>query len=328
MQHADEHRDEHPLFIVLSQLVVHAHGDVDRRHALGGQRTEQTGTLRHKQRGGHTLARHVADTEMEPVVLQHVTVEVAAHLPGRGHLGIHIESLVLGEMTGHHRHLDISGDAQLTLETLLGGGGILQLVDIADQRVLHIAKRLGQIADLVDTSLVGQVLVEMSRGDDPRLFGQLPQRFQLPRDNTADDIEHQQQSDDHNYADGSRQTVETAEDVIFRTDNRHAPLCFLQGFIEHETVLSVDRHLFHSRLTGMHGVTQGRRGRIRCLQRLGEDSLIEQFRGVGMYDKRTTPTGHDAIGMGIGLDGSDDIRQPTQRDVGRDDAHELPFLIL
>ena len=47
-----------------------------------------------------------------------------------------------------------------------------------------------------------------------------------------------------------------------------------------------------------------------------------------MYEERAAPACHDTIGVGIGFDGSDDIRQPTQRDVGRDDAYELIFFIL
>ena len=46
-----------------------------------------------------------------------------------------------------------------------------------------------------------------------------------------------------------------------------------------------------------------------------------------MYNIRAAPACHDTVGMGIGLDGRDDLRQPVQRDVGRDDANKSPVFV-
>ena len=59
MEQSDKHRDEHHTLVVLRQALVHTKGDVGWREALSSKRTEQAGTLRHKQRGGHALAADI-----------------------------------------------------------------------------------------------------------------------------------------------------------------------------------------------------------------------------------------------------------------------------
>ena len=57
-------------------------------------------------------------------------VEVAAHLLGGLHRGIEVDVLTVGEGgedAGHHALLDVVGDTQLTLDALLGLGGLLEL---------------------------------------------------------------------------------------------------------------------------------------------------------------------------------------------------------
>ena len=124
---SDEHGDKHALLVALRQYVVHARGYLGRLHVLRGQNAEQASGLGHEQRGGNALAADVAHTEIQLVVEYQVAIEVAAHLAGGGHRGIHVEALPGGEDVGHHRHLDVAGNAQLTLYALLGLRGSLQL---------------------------------------------------------------------------------------------------------------------------------------------------------------------------------------------------------
>ena len=48
--------------------------------------------------------------------MQDEIVEVATYLPGGSHRGIHIEAFTIGEDTGYHRFLEVSGKAQLALD--------------------------------------------------------------------------------------------------------------------------------------------------------------------------------------------------------------------
>ena len=128
VQSCDEHRDEHALLVILGQFPVDARGDGRWRVFLFGNGTEQPYGLCHEQRGGHSLAADVTDTEIQFVVHQDVVVQVASHLAGWCHGGMHVEPGHIGEGAGHHRHLDIAGNAQLALDTLFGGRRLFQLV--------------------------------------------------------------------------------------------------------------------------------------------------------------------------------------------------------
>ena len=59
---------------------------------------------------------------------QEITVEVATHLLGRCHRTVYVKVRSLREVPGHHTHLDITGNAQVALNALLGSSGLLQLV--------------------------------------------------------------------------------------------------------------------------------------------------------------------------------------------------------
>ena len=124
-----KHGDKHAILIVLTREgIVDAGADLCWHHALIGQRLEQSGGLCHKQRSGNSLATHIAYTEIEFVIVHDITIQVATNLTGRSHRGVHIESFYLWECAGHHRHLNVAGDTQLTLDTLFDGGSLLQLV--------------------------------------------------------------------------------------------------------------------------------------------------------------------------------------------------------
>ena len=124
----EEHGDEHTLLVVLSQGGVHGGGYLRGLHVLTGQRAEQATGLCHEEAGGNTLAADVAHAEIERIVLKQVAVQVATHLPGWRHRGKHIDIVLVREHVGHHRLLDVAGNAKLTLNALLGLGGGLQLV--------------------------------------------------------------------------------------------------------------------------------------------------------------------------------------------------------
>ena len=119
VEQTDEHRDEHAVLIVFRQLVVDARSNLVGLVAALGKSTEQSHGLCHEQRCRHSLSRDVAHTEVQAVVLQQTVVQVASHLTGRNHLRIDVKALVLRKVAGHHGHLDVTGNAQFTLDTFL-----------------------------------------------------------------------------------------------------------------------------------------------------------------------------------------------------------------
>ena len=123
---SEEHGDEHARLVVLAREgLVDLRTNIGRHELLGGKRAEQAGGLGHEQGGGHTLARDIAKTEVELIVLKDIAVEVAADLLGGSHRGENIKVGAVREVARHHAHLDITGNAQVALDALLGGRGLL-----------------------------------------------------------------------------------------------------------------------------------------------------------------------------------------------------------
>ena len=138
---SDEHGDKHTLLVVGSQFGIQSGGYLRWHHGLFRQRVEQSGGLCHEQRGRHSLARHVADAEVQAVALKQIAVQVATHLAGGRHRGIQVEIGTLGELVGYHAHLDGTGNAQLRLDALLGslhlghalGGAVAEVDEDAEE---------------------------------------------------------------------------------------------------------------------------------------------------------------------------------------------------
>ena len=145
----DKHGDKHAVLVVIAgEGIIDAGADFGGHHALFGQCLKQTGSLSHEQRGGNSLATDVAYTEIKLGSEHHIAVKVATNLAGWYHDGIHVESFVVGEQAGYHRHLDTAGDAQFTLDTLFGRGGRLQLtVGLLQLAVGHRQTLGGPIAE-------------------------------------------------------------------------------------------------------------------------------------------------------------------------------------
>ena len=129
VEQPDEHGDEHTaLVVVAGEGIVHLGGNLCRSDTLGGEGAEQTGGLCHEQGGRHALTRNVTEGEVEFVTDKHITIEVAADFLSGGHRGIEVEVGTIRKEAGYHRHLDVAGDTEIALDTLLGDGGLLQLV--------------------------------------------------------------------------------------------------------------------------------------------------------------------------------------------------------
>ena len=152
--------------------------------------------------------------------------------------------------------------------------------------------------------------------------------MQLTGNDADEEIEHEQQTYGHNTHNGSAQTVEPAKDVTLRTDNSHRTTRFAEGFVEHITVFTSNVHTFNALLTALHSVTKISHCGIVVLDGLGENRLTGDLRRVRMHKIRTASTYHNTIGIGIGLDSRNSLREPVQRKAGIDDTNQLSFIVL
>ena len=122
--------------------------------------------------------------------------------------------------------------------------------------MLHIAERLAQLADFIDTSVIRQSLVEMSFGDCAGLMGKLFQRLQLFADDAHKDEQHQQQAEHHDSDDDAFQAGIAAEYVAFRADDGHAPSGIAERPEEYIAVGTVDEELAHTFFSPEHRVSE------------------------------------------------------------------------
>ena len=138
---------------------------------MGHRRTAEHATGHsHNQRRRHTLACHIAYTEVEFLVADKEVEEVAAHLLGRNHLAKDIDIGALWERRidlRQHALLDVAGNLQLLLQSCIRGCGLPKFLDILRKRALHVAKGIAQCIYLAGLNL-GQLNIETSFG---HLFG-------------------------------------------------------------------------------------------------------------------------------------------------------------
>ena len=90
--------------------------------------------------------------------------------------------------------------------------------------------------------------------------------------------------------------------------------------------LPVHLELTHPFFAVEHGAPQLRDGRIRGLERLGEDGLVDQLGRVGVDEEGAAAADHDAVGVGIGFDGGDRLGKPAQRKVDGNRTDVFPFV--
>ena len=259
---------------------------------------------------GDALAGHVADAEEELLVADVEVEEVAADFLGGRQRGVEQHAVLVvagGELLGEHAHLDVAGNAQVALDGGLLGRGGLELLDVLDERLLHVAEGLAELSDLVDALELGQRGVELSGGDGLGFLGQSAQGLQLAGDDADEEVEHEEQSDDDDGHDGLAQAVEAAEDVALRTDDGHGAAGIAEGLVEHVAVLAVDVHVLDALLAALHGVAQGDLCGVFLLHATREDGLAGNLHGVGVDEVGTAAAYHDAVAVGVGLDAGDGL---------------------
>ncbi len=327
----DEHGDKHILLVVVREDEVNLGGNLLGRATLLGHDAEEITRDSHEEGCGDTLATNVADAEIEALVLDKEVVEVATHLLGGGHRGIEVDIRAVGECredAGHHRHLYVARHLELALNRCLLGGGLFQFLDVAGEGALHVAERLAELPDFVYAPALGEGLVEVTLGDNPSLVGEAPQRLQLAGDDLDAHQQQEQQSRQHSYGDGTAQAVESAKDVALGADNGDAPARVAEGLVEDIALLPVDDQLAHALLATLHGVAECGEGGVLVLQGFGEDGVEEELGAVGMHKEGTPLPYHNAVGVGIRLDGRNGVGKPGEGEVDGDGTHILSALVL
>ena len=248
---------------------------------------EQTTGDGHNERGGDTLSRHVADDEVELLILDEEVVEVAPHLLGRYKTSSQCEVVTLGkgrEYLGNHPHLYALRDAQLALDAFPIGRGRLELVDVLHQRVLQIFERVVQFLEFIPGAYLWQLGRKVSMGYLLGHVGELLDGGYHLADAVVAEGNHEQQGDEAQDNEYAAQQHDIGIEFTAGTHYGYCPLSGLYGGVEDEILVAthIAQHLaghtaqdvalhLPQRLTG---VAIGR----------GEDGLVEDEFSVGMHD--------------------------------------------
>ena len=249
VEHSDEEGNEHARVVAFDDGIVQRADNgvwlVDMLRDVAEQRACHC----HHQRGGNAFSRYVADAEEELLVAQVEVEEVAANALGRGQLSENVDIVTLGEGRedfGQHGHLDVVGNAQLTLHGGFFRCSLLQLVHIVAQRFLHVLERVAQQSYLVMVLDVGQLHVEVSITDFTyELCQSLQWLGSMAHDEVADD-ECYNHADDHDDDDEYSYEVACDVDSHCRCDNNGGPSGAFDGSIE-----DVGGNSFEVRLEGI-----------------------------------------------------------------------------
>ena len=311
----EEHRHEHELLVVRGKGVVQFPGDVRDGGGLLDGHAENGPRHGHQEACRDAFAAHVADVEVQPVTLEGKVIEVAAHLLRRDHLPVQVDAFLRRERPGNQPHLDIPGHLELALDAFPLGRRPLEFVDVRDQGRLHVGERAREGADLVLTGRLRKGGVEVTVGNVPRLDRQVAQRPEgLPDDPEAHE-EHQEEAQQAQADDQPPEPLESAENIPLRAHDAHAPAGGFERGVEDVALLSVNLEGPDSLLQAHHGPSQGLQGRFLTGQGRGEDGLVEEFVGVGVHEVGAAPAHEDDVGVRIGLDGGERLRQPFEGNV-------------
>ena len=136
IEHTNEECDEHTRLIIVAQGIVDGNDNPVGCLSVSRYITEQRTGNSHYQRRRNTLARHIAYAEDKLVVADIEVVQVATDSLCGCHLSVNVHVVALRECRvclRQHRHLDVVGNLQLTLNRGFGGSGTLQLLNIIRQ---------------------------------------------------------------------------------------------------------------------------------------------------------------------------------------------------
>ena len=162
---------------------------------------EQHFRHRHKQGGRHALARHIADAEEQMLIADMEVEQITAHRLRGCHMTVDVDIMTLREgrvLTGDHRHLNVVGNLQLIINGRLLGSGLLQILHILSERMLHRGKGIAQPAEFILVCNHGQRRVEVTFCHLISRLGQRTEGFGDLTDRVAAEQRHHHQTDEDN----------------------------------------------------------------------------------------------------------------------------------
>ena len=127
----------------------------------------------------------------------------------------------------------------------------------------------------------------------------------------AYDEQQQQPEADDGPEDGDHAVV-AGKDVALRTDDGNAPFCALQRAVEDECIATVDDGLHHTASSCEHGTAQSLDVALCFGCGVAEDSLAEEFRGIGMHQIFAVASHHDGRRVRVWLQCGHSIRETLQ----------------
>jgi len=195
-----EQGHEQARLVVLEQQMVGPPRDLRRRvPAPGHGPHEQPGHGHEKGRRG-ALAGHVGHDDAHRAAGEAEEVEVvAAHLPGRPVVAVHVEAVLelreRRELPGQDAALDVGGDHQLLVVPLFLGGAGLDVLDLVQDGLAEAVEGARQAADLPGALVFDQpvgivalgVAVGLTEEPGQRLGDRVGHRQQQHHDQPHDD---------------------------------------------------------------------------------------------------------------------------------------------
>ena len=294
-------------------------------------RSEQAASHRHYQRSRYPFTRHVTNDEVQLFVFNEEVVQVSPYLFGRHQLGMQGQVIAFREgreKFRKHTHLYVMGNSQLALYSFLIGCCRFQFINVFHQRMLEVLKRVMKFLEFILRFYLRKFGFEISMGN---LLGHI--REVLHRSNHSTDSvvvqqDHEQQCNHTQHNEQVSQHLDLHIQFASWTNNGNYPLRCLYRRVEDKEFLStlVSEHFTG---TAVHHIV------LQFLQRFvfiavgrRKDGFVEQQVRVRMHDIRSIPAHHQVIGVLEHLNLANQLGQPFQRKVGRNDGIELSFTVV
>ena len=122
VEHTEEERDEHILVVLFGQRLIESHHNMFCALFVRGHAAEQRTRHSHHESSWYTLSAHIADSEEQLIGAHIEIVQISTDLFSRFNHTIHVHIQSVEEWREdlrQHRHLNRTGNGQLTLDTLV-----------------------------------------------------------------------------------------------------------------------------------------------------------------------------------------------------------------
>ena len=134
IKNSNEQRDKHIRFIALARSFIDGPHDVCRIALVGRDGTDPCVYDSHEYGSRHALAADVANTEEQFFVADKIVIQITADFSRWQQESVDVNIIPFGwHLLRQHLHLDIAGNMQLIVNTVLFLLGLLQLAVVLDE---------------------------------------------------------------------------------------------------------------------------------------------------------------------------------------------------